>query len=175
MQMKKNALLCLIVALCGILTTACIDDSYVPGPGGSSTTDGSSPARAERKEGRIALGYCTYYGSQTPDASVLTHINYAFAELYVRDGQYQSFKLQGTEKRFQQIVYKDNLNNFLDMWDRDYTLINRANSALANMDNVKNWSSESEKNRLLGETYFLSAIGHAVPPEMGKCLYICRL
>lgn len=104
MKMKKNLLLCLILALCGILTTACIDDSYVPGPGGSSTTDGSGPVRAERKEGRIALGYCTYYGSQTPDASVLTHINYAFAELYVRDGKYQSFKLQGTEKRFQQIV-----------------------------------------------------------------------
>ena len=104
MKMKKNVLLCLIVALCGILTTACIDDSYVPGPGGNSTTDGSGPVRAERKEGRIALGYCTYYGSQTPDASVLTHINYAFAELYVRDGKYQSFKLQGTEKRFQQIV-----------------------------------------------------------------------
>ena len=58
------------------------------------------------------------------------------------------------------LLYKDNLNSFLDMWDRDYTLINRANSALANMDNVKSWSSESEKNRLLGETYFLRAFAY---------------
>ena len=58
------------------------------------------------------------------------------------------------------LLYKDNLNNFLGLWDRDYTLINRANSALANMDNVKNWSSESEKNRLLGETYFLRAFAY---------------
>jgi hypothetical protein len=58
------------------------------------------------------------------------------------------------------MLYKDNLNSFLGLWDRDYTLINRANSALANMDNVKNWSSESEKNRLLGETYFLRAFAY---------------
>ena len=94
----------LMLALVAWTAVACVDDSYIAGPGGSSTTDDGSVARAERKEGRIALGYCTYYGTRTPDASVLTHINYAFAELYVRDGKYVTFKLQGSESRFQQIV-----------------------------------------------------------------------
>lgn len=58
------------------------------------------------------------------------------------------------------LLYKDNLNTYLGLWDRCYTLINRANSALANFDNVKVWSSESEKNRLKGETYFLRAMAY---------------
>jgi len=100
----KKYLLYLTIAFLGILTSSCIDDSYVPGPGGNSTSGGSTSTRAEKKDGRIALGYCTYYGTQTPDASLVTHINYAFAELYIRNGKYNSFKLQGDEKRFQQIV-----------------------------------------------------------------------
>ncbi len=59
---------------------------------------------ATLKEGRVALAYVTYWGTQIPDARIITHINYAFAELYVRDGVYQGFKLQGNESRFQQIV-----------------------------------------------------------------------
>ena len=94
----------LALAIMAFTFQSCADDSYKTGPGGSGSTDGNPSARAERKEGRIVLGYCTYYGSQTPDAEVLTHINYAFAELYVRDGKYVTFKLQGDEKRFQQIV-----------------------------------------------------------------------
>ena len=90
--------------LAAMIAFACVDDDYIPGPNGSGSTPGEPVPRAERKEGRIALGYCTYYGSLIPDASVLTHINYAFAELYVRDGQYVTFKLQGSESRFQQIV-----------------------------------------------------------------------
>ena len=33
-------------------------------------------------DGRHVTAYVTYYGSLTPDPTVLTHINYAFAELY---------------------------------------------------------------------------------------------
>lgn len=58
------------------------------------------------------------------------------------------------------LLYKDNLNGLLSLWDRDYTLINRANSALASFGNVKSWSSEEEKNRLIGETYFLRAFAY---------------
>lgn len=59
---------------------------------------------ATLKEGRVALAYVTYWGTQIPDARIITHINYAFAELYVRNGVYQGFKLQGNEGRFKQIV-----------------------------------------------------------------------
>lgn len=58
------------------------------------------------------------------------------------------------------LLYKDNLNTFLNLWSRDYTLINRANSALPAFDNVREWSSEEEKNRLIGETYFLRAFAY---------------
>ncbi len=104
--MKTNRLRSLLtIALAAMIAFSCAEDPYTAGPGGSGTAEGSGAvARAERKEGRIALGYCTYYGSATPDPAVLTHINYAFAELYVRDGKYVSFKLQGSESRFQQIV-----------------------------------------------------------------------
>lgn len=57
-----------------------------------------------RIEGRHATAYVTYYGSLTPDPEVMTHINYAFAELYVRDGVYQGFKVQGNLSRFEQIA-----------------------------------------------------------------------
>ena len=46
-----------------------------------------------RIEGRHATAYVTYYGSLTPDPESMTHINYAFAELYVRDNVYQGFKV----------------------------------------------------------------------------------
>jgi hypothetical protein len=46
------------------------------------------------------------------------------------------------------------------LWGRCYVQIYRANNALATMDNVKSWSSESEKNRLLGEAYFLRALAY---------------
>jgi chitinase len=58
---------------------------------------------AERVEGRVALGYVTYYGSATPDPTYLTHINYAFAELYMKDGVYQRFDLQGQRARFDMV------------------------------------------------------------------------
>lgn len=94
----------LTLALATMIVCSCMEDPYNAGPGGDGTSDGGAVSRAERKEGRIALGYCTYYGTATPDPAVLTHINYAFAELYVRDGKYTGFKLQGSESRFQQIV-----------------------------------------------------------------------
>ena len=57
-------------------------------------------------------------------------------------------------------MYSGNLNTFAGIWDRCYTLINRANNAINTMDNVKSWSSESERNRLFGESYFLRAMAY---------------
>lgn len=55
-------------------------------------------------DGRHVTAYVTYYGSLTPDAKVLTHINYAFAELYMVEGVYQGFKPQGKLERFESIA-----------------------------------------------------------------------
>lgn len=57
-----------------------------------------------RIEGRHAAAYVTYYGSLVPDPACITHINYAFAELYVRDNIYQGFKVQGNVSRFETIA-----------------------------------------------------------------------
>ena len=55
-------------------------------------------------DGRHATAYVTYYGSLIPDPRILTHINYAFAELYMTDGVYQGFKVQGNSVRFESIA-----------------------------------------------------------------------
>ncbi len=44
---------------------------------------------------RICLAYAPYYRSRLPRADLVTHINFAFAEVYVRNNVYQGFKLQG--------------------------------------------------------------------------------
>ncbi len=59
---------------------------------------------ATRVEGRVALAYVTSYGTAIPDPTFFTHFNYAFAEIYMVNGEYKGFKLQGSEFRFQQIV-----------------------------------------------------------------------
>lgn len=55
-------------------------------------------------DGRHVTAYVTYYGSQMPEAVSITHINYAFAELYMVDGVYQGFKPQGAMSRFESIA-----------------------------------------------------------------------
>ena len=55
-------------------------------------------------DGRHVTAYVTYYGSLKPDCSVLTQINYAFAELYMVNGVYQGFKVQGKMERFESIA-----------------------------------------------------------------------
>ena len=61
-----------------------------------------------RVDGRCALAYVTYYGSELPDVSAITHINYAFAELYLTDNVYQKFKVQGSLERFRTITMLKN-------------------------------------------------------------------
>ncbi|MDR3339768.1 MAG: RagB/SusD family nutrient uptake outer membrane protein [Candidatus Symbiothrix sp.] len=46
------------------------------------------------------------------------------------------------------------------VWQRGYQLIFRANAALAAFDQFENWTSEAEKNRHLGEVYFLRAYAY---------------
>lgn len=55
---------------------------------------------------RVCMAYCPYYRTtQLPDPSIVTHINYGFAEVYVTaDGVYNGFKLQGDEAMFRRVV-----------------------------------------------------------------------
>lgn len=55
------------------------------------------------------------------------------------------------------LLYQGNLNMRLNLWDRCYQLINHANNTINTLDNVKKWSSESERLRHFGEAYFLRA------------------
>lgn len=59
---------------------------------------------------KVCLAYCPYYASQLPDPAIVTHINYGFAEVYVTDGVYNGFKLQGNESKFAQVVALKNQN-----------------------------------------------------------------
>lgn len=55
------------------------------------------------------------------------------------------------------LLYQGSLNSRLGIWDRCYQLINHANNTINTLDNVKSWSSESERLRHFGESYFLRA------------------
>ena len=55
-------------------------------------------------EGRSVIAYVTYYGSGLPNPQLCTHINYAFAEIYMSGGKYTGFKLQGNLSRFKKVV-----------------------------------------------------------------------
>ncbi|MDR0546587.1 MAG: glycoside hydrolase family 18 [Dysgonamonadaceae bacterium] len=91
-----------------LLFTACEKDDYIPGQGkGGAGNNGEMP---EAVAGRVVIAYVTYYGTAIPDASHLTHINYAFAEPYMEQGVYKGIGLQGSESRFRQIV--DLKNNY---------------------------------------------------------------
>lgn len=96
--MKKILLTALSAAL---LFTACSDDDYERGV----RSKGDEKIELNpRVDGRVVVAYVTYYGKVTPDPDYFTNINYGFAELYVKDGVYEGFKLQGDESRFQKIV-----------------------------------------------------------------------
>ena len=95
-------------------------------------------------DGRHATAYVTYYGSLIPDAYIVTHINYAFAELYMVDGVYQGFKLQGKEARFKSIVA-------LKQSNPDLKICLSFTHGVANSDNKQGGSfsalGKSESNR----------------------------
>lgn len=99
--MKK--LLTLMAVAAALTFASCSEDPYQSGiPSGGMTDESEELLPA--KDGRVAIAYVTYYGKSIPDPMLMTNINYAFAELYVKDGVYKGFKLQGSEDRFKQVV-----------------------------------------------------------------------
>lgn len=95
--MKKFLYLILGVAL----LYACSDDDY------SESREPVDPEEeivmAKPVDGRVALGYVTYYGKNVPTDEYLTHVNYAFAELYMNGDEYVKFGLQGDRSRFDKV------------------------------------------------------------------------
>jgi len=105
----KKTLLFLTCALCAAtLFVSCSDDPAQPEKEKEEEKKEQEQEEEEplatKKDGRIVLGYVTYYGSRIPDPSMMTHINYAFAELYVSNNQYNKFALQGNESRFKDVL-----------------------------------------------------------------------
>lgn len=96
--MKKIILTALAILL-GL--SACHDDDYITGV--RSFGPPEINIMAEKVNGRVALGYVTYYGTVLPDPTYMTHVNYAFAELYVKNNVYEKFDLQGNRERFDQV------------------------------------------------------------------------
>ncbi|MBD9091887.1 MAG: hypothetical protein EGQ20_05090 [Bacteroides oleiciplenus] len=96
--MKKIIFIAIAIML-GL--SACHDDDYITGVPSFGPPEVNT--MAEKVNGRIALGYVTYYGTALPDPTYMTHINYAFAELYVKSNVYQKFDLQGNRERFDQV------------------------------------------------------------------------
>ncbi len=89
------------VSFVTLTLSSCHDDDYVTGLWAPDPSAGIE--MAEEVDGRIALSYVTYYGTAIPDPTYLTHINYAFAEIYVKNGTYEKFGLQGDKARFDKI------------------------------------------------------------------------
>lgn len=138
----RHSLLSVGMAL-GLGLLSCHSDDYQPSIKPNPDDAGNKIELAEAVSGRIVLGYATYYGAQLPNPSLVTHINYAFAEVYVKDGVYQGFKLRN-EETFEKVVALKKSNPNLKV------LIS-FNNNVENSDNVadKGFSAiaASEQNR----------------------------
>ena len=88
----------LILLVCAICLVNCSKDSVL------DTPDEGPYIPSTQKDGRAVIAYVTYYGAGLPNPHLCTHINYAFAEIYVSGGKYTGFKLQGKQSRFESVV-----------------------------------------------------------------------
>ena len=95
----KKIIFIVIAIILGL--SSCHDDDYITGVPSFGPPEVNN--MADRVNGRVALGYVTYYGKVLPDRTYMTHINYAFAELYIKNNVYQKFDLQGDKERFNQV------------------------------------------------------------------------
>ena len=80
--------------------------------------------------------------------------------LSLLDKQFRSHRFF-VNKSVPEVVEQVLQEHHLHDWEYEFNLkqhSNRANNAINTMENVKSWSSESERNRLFGESYFLRAM-----------------
>lgn len=101
----KHKILLFLFAFATLLSGCGSDDEPQPTPIPEEKPTGEEAPTTMEPEvsGRVALTYAAYYRAGTPDPTYLTHINYAFAELYMQNGVYKQFGLQGTRERFEQV------------------------------------------------------------------------
>lgn len=89
-----------------LVLAGCSKDDVIPPSQGENP--GNEPyvpyTPSPAVEGRAVIAYVAYYGTTLPDPNIVTHINYAFAELYMKDGEYLGFKPQGKLSRFESVV-----------------------------------------------------------------------
>lgn len=112
-----------------VLLLSCNREEVKPEPGPEEEEKPEEFVPAARIEGRVALSYVTYYSQGIPDPSLLTHICYAFAELYVVNGQYREFRLQGDESRFAAVVdLKKNHPGLKILLAFTHTVVNKDNA-----------------------------------------------
>ena len=90
--------------LAALAFVSCSDDPYERGQTSGGLEEEEAEELLPAKAGRVVIAYVTWYGKTIPDPTLMTNINYAFAELYVKDGVYKGFKVQGNEERFRQVV-----------------------------------------------------------------------
>lgn len=103
-MMIKRFIRALAAATLAVAAVGCGNDNepiIISRDNSSSTVTVDTTATV--KEGKVCLAYCTYYGDALPNPQIVTHINYAFAEVYVTNGEYKGFKLRN-EDRFKQVV-----------------------------------------------------------------------
>ncbi len=92
----------IIVLFMALMLAGCSKDSILDNPGNGEAEGLYVPSKPV--PGRAVIAYVTYYGSGLPDPQLCTHINYAFAEIYVSGGKYNGFKLKGKQSRFDNVV-----------------------------------------------------------------------
>jgi len=111
--MKLKKLLTYAIAIaCALTIASCHEDNINPDkPNNPNNGEPDTPfVPYDKIEGRNVCAYVTYWGLKIPEPSIMTHLNYAFAELYVVDGEYKGFKLQGNQSRFETIVALKKVN-----------------------------------------------------------------
>jgi chitinase len=113
LNMKLKKLLTYAIAIaCTLTISSCHEDNINPDkPNNPNNGEPDTPfVPYDKIEGRNVCAYVTYWGLKIPEPSIMTHLNYAFAELYVVDGEYKGFKLQGNQSRFETIVALKKVN-----------------------------------------------------------------
>ncbi|MGV3762036.1 RagB/SusD family nutrient uptake outer membrane protein [Parapedobacter sp.] len=142
----------IIAIILGIVTLSSCE-SFLDTEHYSKKNTGNFPINATDAEQMITGIYSTF-STAIADAA---HTHFYTAELASDD------RFGGGGENDRDMHGLDHLmntqpNRFLSFWRARYQGIFRANTAIATLDNVTEWETETQRNQLLGEAHFLRAI-----------------